>query len=134
MLAFYWRWLKTAFRHSLGAIDLWTGLAGSVLGLIDHFWPDMRLMTAYGWQIPVWGLVSIMMMRLLLAPYWMWQEDEARRPAISISEGRKRLTALRGEGVAIRNQGENLKADLPRWLAQVEKWEETTIEAINAID
>ena len=131
MRAFYWRWLKTAFRHSLGAVDLWSFVIGSMLALIDHFWLQMHLMTKT-WQIPVWVLGTIITGRLVLAPYWMWKEDEVLRPAPS--KARTRLTELRAEGVAIRNRGQNLTQDLPAWLAEVRKWEEATIAAIKKID
>lgn len=66
-----------AYDHSLEAIDLWTGIATAVLGVIDHSWPANQLMTAYAWQIPIWTLAAVILRRLLLAPYWMAQEDAA---------------------------------------------------------
>jgi hypothetical protein len=98
MRAFYRRWLKTAFTHSVGVFDLWTGLITAALGVVDHIWPQGQLMTTYAWQIPVWALAAVMAMRLLLAPYWMWIEDQSQPklggpslPAYS----RKKVEALR---------------------------------------
>ena len=80
MRSFYWRWLKTSFRHSLGPIDLWTGLAASILGVAAHFLPDGEAaITALAWQVPLWALGLVMLVRLILAPYWMWKEDQASR-------------------------------------------------------
>jgi uncharacterized membrane protein len=78
MRDYFWRWLKTAFTHSLGPIDLWTGMAVAALGILDHYWPQAQIMTAYGWQIPIWVLAAVMLVRLLCAPYWMAQEDAAK--------------------------------------------------------
>src|ERR1700704_4091338 len=75
---YYWRWLKTAFRHSLGPIDLWAGLAGAALAVADHFLPEKQLITALAWQIPLWALGLIIIARLLLAPFWMAKEDAIR--------------------------------------------------------
>jgi len=75
MGAFYRRWLGTALTQSVGAIDLWTGLIAAVLGIIDHYWPAAHIMTAYAWQIPIWILAAVVVMRLLLAPSWMAKED-----------------------------------------------------------
>ena len=71
MRAYYWRWVKTAFTHSVGVVDLWTGLLTALAGVIDHYWPQGQIMTAYGWQIAVWALAAVMFLRLLMAPYWM---------------------------------------------------------------
>ena len=73
MRAFYGRWLKTAFTHSLVAIDLWAGVAGALLAVVDHFLPDRQLVTALTWQIPIWALAAVVLARLLLAPFWMAQ-------------------------------------------------------------
>ena len=86
MRAYYWRWIKTAFTHSVGVFDLWVGLLTAIAGVIDHYWPQGQIMTAYAWQIPVWALAAVMFIRLLMAPYWMWQEDESKRPIWSASE------------------------------------------------
>jgi hypothetical protein len=59
MLHYYWRWLKAAFTQSIGPIDLWTGLAGAALGIVDHYVPAAQLMTAYAWQIPIWALSGV---------------------------------------------------------------------------
>jgi hypothetical protein len=72
---YYSRWVKTAFTHSFGLIDLWTGIAGAVVGILDHYWPQAQLMTSYGWQIPLWALGMVVAARLLLAPSWMAEED-----------------------------------------------------------
>ena len=78
MLRYYRRWLHTAFCHSVGVVDLCSGLVGSALGVWDHYQPGAGIMTAYGWQVPILALAAVMAVRLLLAPYWMWREGQPR--------------------------------------------------------
>jgi hypothetical protein len=75
MRTYYHRLLKRALTRSIGPVDLWMGLAGAALGVADHLWPAGQLMTALAWQVPIWALVSVMALRLLLAPYWLAKED-----------------------------------------------------------
>jgi hypothetical protein len=81
MRTYYLRLIKTAFSRSLGQIDLWTGAFASILGLVDHYLPQANIMTSYAWMIPVWALALVMLVRLLLAPYWMWKGDRAESDA-----------------------------------------------------
>lgn len=53
-------------------------MAVAALGILDHLWPQAQIMTAYGWQIPIWVLAAVMLVRLLCAPYWMAQQDAAK--------------------------------------------------------
>jgi hypothetical protein len=85
--------LRRAFTQSLGPIDLWTGLLAAAIGVLDHYLPQAQLMTGYGWQIPIWVLLSVIAMRLLLAPYWIYLEqsgkltslEQALRPRLKCS-------------------------------------------------
>jgi hypothetical protein len=74
-VTFYLRWVKTALWHSPGAIDLWAGIAGAVLGIIDHYVPARGLMTAFGWQVPIWAAGIVLIARFVAAPYWMAKKD-----------------------------------------------------------
>ena len=74
-ISFYWRWVKTAFTHSIGQSDLWGGIAGTILAVVDHFWPEKQLMSSLSWQIPLWALGTVIALRLISAPYWMAKED-----------------------------------------------------------
>lgn len=84
MWKFYWRWLKTAVRHSLGPIDLWTGIIASILAVAAHFLPGGEAVVfALAWQVPLWAFGLVIVVRLLLAPYWMWLDDETDRPSVA---------------------------------------------------
>ena len=134
MWGFYWRWLKTAIWHGFGPADLWSGLAGALVGIIDHYWPDLQLLTHYGWQIPIWAFASVVLVRLIAAPYWMWLDDQKISPSKVDIERRKSLTSLRSDGVKLRNKGARLGADLPKWLDEVDQWRVDAIAAINTIE
>lgn len=105
MLSYFWRWLKTAILRSLGPIDLWIGLTTACLVVVDHYWPAKQIMTAYAWQIPIFGLAAAMLVRLLLAPYWMAQEDAAKS-----DENRKET----GNWLALFTEREKLEQEVLR--------------------
>lgn len=91
MWQYYLRWIKISLTHSLGPIDLWAGLAGVGLAIVDHFIPEKQL-TALAWQLPVWTAASVIVVRLLAAPYWMDKEHVARASAAkSLVNGHLRL-------------------------------------------
>jgi hypothetical protein len=99
MRAYYWRWLKSAFTHSLGPIDPWTGITGAVLAVVDHYLPALQLMSSLGWQVAIWAL----------APYWMAEEDAstikkleaARLTKEKIQSTKNALAAFLEEGGAV---------------------------------
>ncbi len=86
---FYGRWLKTSLR-ALGPVDLLSGLAGSVVGVADHYFPTLKLMENLGWQIFVWALAVIVVVRLILAPYWMAKEDATKIASLETQLDEKR--------------------------------------------
>jgi hypothetical protein len=92
MRAFYRELVKRAFSQSIGPIDLWTGLAGAALGIVDHYWPAGQIMSAYAWQIPIYALAAVMVVRLILSPYWIAKENVAR------------LTKLENELAVLKNE------------------------------
>jgi hypothetical protein len=134
MRSFYWRWIKTAFRHSLGPIDLWTGIITAALAVVDHFIPRLQLVTIYGWQIPLWILAAIMAVRLILAPYWLYSECRSVGPISADPTKRKRLAELRADGVKLRNEVGQLTIGKGDWIKRINKWREDTISAIREID
>ncbi len=69
-------WFRRAFTESLGAVDLWTGLVSAALGLADHYLPRLQIMNSLGWEIPLWVLAGVLLVRLLVAPYWIWKEQQ----------------------------------------------------------
>lgn len=74
---FYWRWLVRAFSRALGPADLLSGVAGAALGVVARLNPQLApAMNELLWQVPLWALAAAMAVRLLLAPYWIWLDDQ----------------------------------------------------------
>ena len=126
MRAYYLRWLKSAFTHSLGPIDLWTGIAGAVLAVVDHYLPALQLMSSLGWQVAIWALAAVMLVRLVLAPYWMAEEDAstikkleaARLTKEKIQSIKNTLAAFLEEGRAVVQRCANESEPAPETEAQ----------------
>lgn len=82
MWAYYKLVFKTAFEQSLGLIDLWSGLAAAALAIIAHYLPNgEQVVSAFAWQIPLWVLGCVTLVRLLIAPFLIWQADQRRLDA-----------------------------------------------------
>src|SRR5258707_563955 len=94
---FFFAWMRRAFTQSLGPIDLWAGLLAAALGVIDHYWPAGQLMSSLGWQVPVFALAAVMVVRLLLAPYWMAKDDAAK---IARLEARNSVPDIKIESIS----------------------------------
>lgn len=141
MFKYYWRVLRLAFTHSLGAIDLWTGLGSGALGVLDHGLPQARLMTEFAWQIPLWALAAVMGLRLILAPYWAAKEDAAKIDAFEAASAsepfRVELATLRWRGVEIRNDVRDRvlsEAEWKAWENDVVTWNSAVVAAISKVN
>lgn len=74
---FYKAWLALAFWHSWGSQDFVAGVLGLLFPLIAKAIPAWEsAMSALAWQIPLAVLGTIFLTRLLLAPYWLYQERD----------------------------------------------------------
>jgi hypothetical protein len=140
MREYYWRWLRTAFSRSIGLVDIGTGIVVALAGILDRFWPEAQIMTSYGWQIPVWALAAVMAVRLVLAPFWMFQEDDASRAKLQLRLENKaarqaaldRLWASYKSGVQLRNRDMSAD-DVGSWLLEEEEWRTETFAAAEVI-
>ena len=96
--SYLWLVIKTAWRHSFHAahsVILGLIIAG---GLLSYFVPRVHVMVdLHGWQVATVVLGSIIAVRLILAPYWIWQEQER-----SIIELRADRQSLPDKRMAIR--------------------------------
>ncbi len=80
ILAYYGRLFATAFRPSWTITDALSTIIGLVVPLVGKFYPARELaMKDWTWQIPVAALFSVVLLRILLAPYLMFrkQDEEA---------------------------------------------------------
>jgi hypothetical protein len=114
--SFYWRWIKTAFTHSIGQSDLWGGIAGTILAVLDHFWPEKQLMSSLSWQIPIWALATVITLRLFCAPYWMAKEDEGLLKEAKKSKPRLKLSYAAEKTLTFEERKPSL---LGKWNVQI---------------
>jgi hypothetical protein len=74
---FYGKWLWVAFSKSLGIADLIASVIAAIAAVVVHYTPQaQRVMTDLAWQIPIWSLAAVALVRFLFAPYWIWREDQ----------------------------------------------------------
>jgi hypothetical protein len=78
--SFYWVWFKTAFKHSWSVFDsVATGVA-VLSAIVIHFLPKSeQFMTALVWQVPLSMCGFFVVARIVLAPYWMYQDKQKRK-------------------------------------------------------
>ena len=76
---FYGRCFVMAFRHSYGIADGIGFFLGIAAGIIIKIYPETATaMINLLWQIPMVAFALIYAVRLLLSPYWLYQEREAQ--------------------------------------------------------
>lgn len=83
-IAFYRRWLATAFR---GAVDR-TALAAFVFVTLavaaEHYRPTLRAMIdPLFWVVPFWIFATYLLGRMVYAPFLMWKEDRVAAASAS---------------------------------------------------
>src|SRR3972149_7791118 len=77
MLKFYWQWLYKAFRHSISIVEKIAILLSIIIPLFIRYYPGMeQKLQALIWQIPLSIFVIIVIIRLLLAPYWLYKDKQ----------------------------------------------------------
>ena len=128
-MSYFWRWLRTAFTHSIGLVDLVSGFAGAAVALVTHFAPAWApTVSALSWQIPIWAALAVIVVRLVLAPYWMHQEDAVKMGQLEdlrLTQDRRR--AIRNRLGEFMDRGRELadlaaKQDLPPPETEGNKW------------
>lgn len=84
-LQYYGRVLAVAFSHSLETAHSFILIALIVLGVVSHWFPGIRIFGvqvtphhAHAWQTAALVLCAIVIVRLLLSPYWIWQEQQQK--------------------------------------------------------
>ncbi len=82
MFLFYKNWLKTALLHKyavFGQWDLWAGLISTLAPIFEHFFPASKpVMEANSWVIPVLIFGAVILIRLILSPYWIWNDQNSK--------------------------------------------------------
>ena len=78
---FLWRLVGTALSRSFGTADLISGALGALAAYLFRDSPD--IMSDLAWQIPLYSLAAVTLIRLVAAPYWMWREEREEVTALS---------------------------------------------------
>jgi hypothetical protein len=76
---YYFRVLRAALTHSFHATH--SALLGLIIvtGLVTYFYPRVEIpIDLHGWQIAAITAAGIVAVRLFLAPFWIWKEDQAQ--------------------------------------------------------
>jgi hypothetical protein len=80
VLHYYWKVLWTAVVHSADTAQTIIFFLILVAGLAAYFLPAFKPpVDLAGWQVAAIILAAVFLVRVLLAPYWIWQEEHAAR-------------------------------------------------------
>lgn len=76
-IRFYWQAIKLALRHSLDHTQYVLFVVFLGLGTASYFVPKLAKWETFvsGWQAATFTLGAIILIRLLLAPYWLYLEQ-----------------------------------------------------------
>ena len=78
-LSYLWLVIRTAWRHSFHAAHSVILALIILAGTVTYFVPQFEVMVdLHGWQVATFVLGSIIAVRILLAPYWIWKSDQHR--------------------------------------------------------
>jgi hypothetical protein len=76
-LTYLWLVIKTAWRHSFHAAHSVILTLIIVAGIVTSLVPQVEvLVDLHGWQVATIVLGGIIVVRLVLAPYWIWKDDQ----------------------------------------------------------
>jgi len=105
-IAYYGLVVRTAFRHSLDhtqtVLFVLFVLAGAATSLVRWFSPKAAAMIpdVSNWEIAAGVLGAIVLARLMLAPYWIWQEQDREIKSLKDSP----IGSTSAEELALRNR------------------------------
>lgn len=133
MLHYYFLWLKTIFTRLPGIVDLWSGIIGAILTITSQYISNNSSLAQYFPWIPVWVLAAVFVIRLILAPYWIWKEQKKN----ILEQNKEKISCL----LAIHEEGANLIAEgayedfnlFKTSSKRVEAWAEKSITKMHAL-
>jgi hypothetical protein len=83
---FYARWFFKTVWRAPGAADGYAGLFGTVVGIAQHYRPELSSMTeGWFWQVPLWTFGAVLIVRFLAAPFEIWKEDQRKLAQLKTS-------------------------------------------------
>lgn len=137
---YYRRWLQVAIWHAYGRADFIAGLLG-IFGPPILRWFSVKnadtLMGTLAWQIPLSCFVTLAIVRLIGAPYWMHQEEEKKRAEVeaeraqlmALMDDRNRRAQVKESLGSLLKEGHELLGARPKtdqeyaeWRTQADQW------------
>jgi hypothetical protein len=83
--------LRTALRHSFHSTHSILLALFIAVGLITYCVPQVQVMIdVNGWQVAGLVLASIVIVRLVLAPYWLWRDQQIENQQLAQQLDRRR--------------------------------------------
>ena len=77
MLTYLWLVLRRAWRQSLDTAQSILFALIIIAGLLTYFVPQIKVMVDLGgWQVAALTAGTVLVVRLLLAPYWIWKDQQ----------------------------------------------------------
>jgi len=77
MSSFFCKWFQVAFVRSLGIADAISSVVGIAGAAYVHYKPGAgTVVSELIWQIPLGAFAVTVFVRLVMAPYWIWKEQE----------------------------------------------------------
>ena len=91
-VTYIWLVLRVAWRHSFhSAHSILLGLIIGI-GLLTYFVPQIKVMVdPHGWLVAALALGSIVGVRLVLAPYWLWRDRQIENQRLVQQLDRRRV-------------------------------------------
>ena len=117
MLGFYGRWASMTLQRPFGVADGIGVALGTLVPVMVRLFPASdSAVTELVWHIPIGIVTSIGLVRLTLAPYWIYQErdEKARQVEIGLEA---RITELQAR-VAFKLQRQALCSALTKYMMQ----------------
>jgi hypothetical protein len=85
MAKYYWLMLCMAFKHSLGVAQTVVFILLILLGAVAHWVPGVKTMIdVSGSLVAATILGLIIVIRLILAPFWIWKNDQKEILALKV--------------------------------------------------
>ena len=78
---YYGSCIRLALRGAAGRADLIAGFAGAAFAFLASRWPGV-FGDGLAWQVTVAALLAVVVVRLVMSPYWRHQESERREAGL----------------------------------------------------
>jgi|SRR6266480_787363 len=104
VLRYWWLVLRMALTHSLGSTQDTLFFLAIAVGVFTFAVPNVQVLDVTGWQVALTVFSGVVILRLLLAPYWIYKADQQtierlQNPVGPTQEALDGLAELLSEGI-----------------------------------